>query len=101
MLSKKKIKIYTWDIQIRLDTLVAIFCLQVGLPAKSGISGCILLVVPNVMGICLWSPPLDTVGNSVKGGEFCKQLVKYYSFHRYKMIHIAWNEFYFECSRWN
>ena len=67
---------------ISIAKIEQFFVQKVGVPAKSGISGCILLVVPNVMGICLWSPPLDTVGNSVRGGEFCKQLVKYYSFHR-------------------
>uniref|UniRef100_A0A1I7XPF8 glutaminase n=1 Tax=Heterorhabditis bacteriophora TaxID=37862 RepID=A0A1I7XPF8_HETBA len=37
--------------------------LQVGLPAKSGVSGVMVAVVPNVMGIALWSPPLDRMGD--------------------------------------
>jgi len=43
-----------------------LFAFKVGLPAKSAISGCILVVVPNLMGLCLWSPPLDKMGNSAR-----------------------------------
>ncbi|MFA5662419.1 glutaminase A [Castellaniella sp.] len=39
----------------------------VGLPAKSGVGGGILTIVPGVMGIAAFSPPLDDVGNSVRG----------------------------------
>ncbi|XP_052330021.1 glutaminase kidney isoform, mitochondrial-like isoform X1 [Oncorhynchus keta] len=56
---------------------------HVGLPAKSGVSGAILLVVPNVMGVMCWSPPLDRVGNSVRGIHFCQELVSSFNFHNY------------------
>ena len=59
------------------------FAFQVGLPAKSGVSGAILLVVPNVMCVALWSPPLDSLGNSVRGIEFCKELVETFNFHQF------------------
>jgi len=59
------------------------FAFKVGLPAKSAVSGVILLVIPNVMGICLWSPPLERMGNSVRGVQFCKELVNKFNFHHY------------------
>uniref|UniRef100_A0A224YXX8 glutaminase n=1 Tax=Rhipicephalus zambeziensis TaxID=60191 RepID=A0A224YXX8_9ACAR len=59
------------------------YAFKVGLPAKSGVSGCTMVVVPNVMGICLWSPPLDVYGNSVRGVQFCEELTRVFSFHHY------------------
>lgn len=66
------------------------FAFHVGLPAKSGVSGAVLLVVPNVMGIMCWSPPLDRVGNSVRGIHFCQELVSLFNFHNYDNLrHFA------------
>ncbi|CAI9538201.1 unnamed protein product [Staurois parvus] len=59
------------------------FAFHVGLPAKSGVSGAILLVVPNIMGVFCWSPPLDKIGNSVRGIHFCQELVSVFNFHNY------------------
>lgn len=38
------------------------FAFKVGVPAKSGVCGGMLVVIPNVMGIFTWSPPLDPLG---------------------------------------
>jgi glutaminase len=38
-----------------------------GIPAKSGVGGCLIGVVPGKFGIAVISPPLDKAGNSVKG----------------------------------
>ncbi|CAM5147643.1 unnamed protein product [Eretmochelys imbricata] len=66
------------------------FAFHVGLPAKSGVAGGILLVVPNVMGLMCWSPPLDKMGNSVKGIHFCHDLVSLCNFHNYDNLrHFA------------
>jgi glutaminase len=62
------------------------FAFKIGLPAKSGVSGALMLVIPNLMGISIWSPRLDTVGNSVRGVEFCKRLVERFSFHQYDSL---------------
>ena len=43
------------------------FAFYVGLPAKSGVGGGIVAVVPHVMGLCVWSPGLDEKGNSLLG----------------------------------
>jgi glutaminase len=40
--------------------------LRVGLPAKSGVSGGLVAVCPGQFGIGLFSPPLDSRGNSVR-----------------------------------
>lgn len=43
------------------------FAINVGVPAKSGVGGGIMAVVPNRMGIGIYSPALDSKGNSCAG----------------------------------
>ncbi|MBS7742407.1 MULTISPECIES: glutaminase A [unclassified Chelatococcus] len=48
----------------------------VGLPGKSGVGGGILAVMPGRYGIAAFSPPLDAVGNSVRGQFAVSKLVE-------------------------
>jgi glutaminase len=59
------------------------FAFTIGFPAKSGVSGALLIVIPNVMGITIWSPKLDQYGNSVRGVAFCKKITERFNFHNY------------------
>lgn len=54
---------------------------ETGLPAKSGVSGAILAVVPGKMAIVVYSPKLDKIGNSVKGQQVIKHLAKSWRLH--------------------
>lgn len=46
---------------------VGSFAYRVGLPAKSGVGGGILAIVPGELSIAVWSPELDASGNSYVG----------------------------------
>ncbi|MFP6560194.1 glutaminase [Paraburkholderia sp. B3] len=43
------------------------FVYRVGLPAKSGVGGGIVAVLPGEFAVCVWSPGLDPTGNSLVG----------------------------------
>lgn len=62
------------------------FAFRVGIPAKSGVSGAIMAAIPNVMGIAVWSPRLDELGNSVRGVEFLERLIGTFNLHNYDSL---------------
>ena len=52
------------------------FAFRVGLPGKSGVGGGILAIAPGKASIAVWSPGLDTIGNSKLGTEALEMLTQ-------------------------
>lgn len=57
---------------------------RVGLPSKSGVAGGIVVVVPGVLGIGIYSPKLDAKGNSVRGVRACAELSQRFGLHAFE-----------------
>lgn len=54
---------------------------HIGVPAKSGISGGILAIIPHKMAIVVFSPPVDEAGNSVRAQLVIEELAKRWHLH--------------------
>jgi len=62
------------------------FAFNIGMPAISSSSGAMMLVIPDVAGICIFSPKLDAINNTVRGVQFCQELINIYQFHKYDNV---------------
>jgi glutaminase len=58
---------------------------SVGMPAKSGVGGGIMAVLPGQFGLGVFSPSLDPKGNSVRGIRVCEQLSEDFGLHVFKV----------------
>jgi glutaminase len=56
---------------------------DVGIPAKSGVSGGIVAVMPGRLGLATFSPGLDEHGNSVRGQAVFRELSLRYGLHMF------------------
>lgn len=53
------------------------FAFRVGMPGKSGVGGGIVAVIPQLLSMAVWSPPLNERGNSVAGFEAMELFTTY------------------------
>lgn len=56
---------------------------DVGIPAKSGVSGGVFAIIPGQAGISVYSPLLDGHGSSIRGVQACKALSLEFSLHSF------------------
>jgi glutaminase len=58
---------------------------NVGMPAKSGVGGGIMAVLPGQFGLGVFSPPLDAKGNSVRGIAACERISRDFGLHLFNV----------------
>lgn len=63
---------------------------HVGLPAKSGVGGGILAVVPGKGAIAVFAPPLDEAGNSVKAQEVIEYVANKLNYNLFSPASVGW-----------
>jgi len=57
---------------------------EIGMPAKSGVAGGIVAVIPGQIGIGVFSPRLDRHGHSVRGVRVCRELSETFGLHVFR-----------------
>ena len=65
------------------------WAVDVGIPAKSGVSGGIMAVVNRQIGLGLFSPRLDEYGNSVRATAACIHLAEELGLHAFEVSNIG------------
>ena len=63
---------------------------HVGLPAKSGVGGGIVAVVPGKGAIAVFAPPLDEAGNSVKAQKVIEYVANKLNYNLYSPSSVGW-----------
>lgn len=56
---------------------------EIGMPAKSGVAGGVIAVLQGRLGVAVYSPPLDSKGNSVRGIEACRRISRDFNLHAF------------------
>ena len=62
---------------------------NIGMPAKSGVGGGVLAVLPGQIGLAVFSPKLDLHGNSVRGLAACAKISNDFGFHMLRISTIS------------
>ena len=62
---------------------------RIGMPAKSGVAGGVIAVLPGHLGIGVFSPLLDPRGNSVRGIQVCDSLSRALDLHLFNLSTAA------------
>jgi len=69
-----------------MDCMSGHFAFMCGIPAKGTESGAMMIVIPNVMGACFYSPEVNRTMQPTRGIDFCNRLVHRFNFHHYDKI---------------